>query len=113
MSQQATSATPFLTFLTIIWGRECVHSCVLRHGSNECDSLLHLHIRNHPLQARAHLIWTVQTVTSDRACVEPCLRERICQGKAQQSALSYCSKADQGESYGTAHHQDTVSILLA
>src|SRR5437660_4615921 len=73
MSQQATSATPFLTFLTIIWGRECVHSCVLRHGSNECDSLLHLHIRNHPLQARAHLIWTVQTVTSDRACVEPCL----------------------------------------
>ena len=36
-----------------------------RHGSNECDSFLRLHMRNHALQVRAHFIWTVQTVTSD------------------------------------------------
>ena len=37
----------------------------LRHGSNECDSLCCVHASNHTLQATAHFIPTVQTVTFD------------------------------------------------
>src|SRR5258708_26593353 len=47
--------------------------CGLRQGSNQCDSLLRLHIRNHALQATAHFIGTVQTVTSLSRLFEPCL----------------------------------------
>ena len=33
---------------------------IIRHGSNECDSVPRLYTYNHPLQAGAHLISTVQ-----------------------------------------------------
>jgi glucan biosynthesis protein C len=85
---------------------------LFRQGSNECDSLLRLHIRNHALQAIAHLIWAVQTVTSLSRFREPCLRMKSRKHLVQQKITGLPVQTTREESIDDLSFSPTPNRVL-